>query len=168
LTWSHATVVSTTVKYLEKLESLQTCGSCSQPLFRVRRQGPVEVRSAGSIDRFSPRECDGVKDAVSAVATFRARREPWVVPGAAGDAPVDADGGEMAKVRLAVDVRDCIGCDVCVTHCTAGVLRMVEGKALVDLRKVNDCDLDGECVSVCPTGVVSLTVSARGVGSRVG
>ena len=35
---------------------------------------------------------------------------------------------------------------------------MVDGKALVDLRHLNDCDLDGECVKVCPTNVVSLKV----------
>ena len=35
---------------------------------------------------------------------------------------------------------------------------MIDGKALVDLRRLNECDLDGECVEVCPTKVVSLTV----------
>ena len=64
------------------------------------------------------------------------------------------------RVTLAIDTRDCIGCDVCVAHCDQGVLRMVDGKALVDLRNLNQCDLDGECVEVCPTNVVTLTVSA--------
>jgi NAD-dependent dihydropyrimidine dehydrogenase PreA subunit len=35
---------------------------------------------------------------------------------------------------------------------------MVDGKALIDLRHLNKCDLDGECVEVCPTDVVSLFV----------
>ena len=35
------------------------------------------------------------------------------------------------KVTLSIDTRDCIGCDVCVAHCDKGVLRMVDGKALV-------------------------------------
>jgi NAD-dependent dihydropyrimidine dehydrogenase PreA subunit len=47
---------------------------------------------------------------------------------------------------------------VCVAHCDKGVLRMIDGKALVDLRHLNKCDLDGECVDVCPTDVVSLFV----------
>jgi GH15 family glucan-1,4-alpha-glucosidase len=38
LTWSHATVVSTAIKYLEKLEQLQPCVTCSQPVFRLRRR----------------------------------------------------------------------------------------------------------------------------------
>jgi ferredoxin len=29
---------------------------------------------------------------------------------------------------------------------------------MVDLRRLNDCDLDGECVEVCPTDVVSLFI----------
>jgi ferredoxin len=29
---------------------------------------------------------------------------------------------------------------------------------MVDLRNLNQCDLDGECVSVCPTSVISLEV----------
>ena len=39
---------------------------------------------------------------------------------------------------------------------TKGVLRMVDGKAMVDLRHLNQCDLDGECVRICPTRVISL------------
>jgi ferredoxin len=35
---------------------------------------------------------------------------------------------------------------------------MVEGKALVDTRQLSKCDLKGECVEVCPTNVVSITV----------
>src|SRR3954451_16366533 len=51
LTWSHATVVSTAIKYLEKLEALQLCGHCQQPVYRLRRRGLVEVRSQGSFNR---------------------------------------------------------------------------------------------------------------------
>ena len=70
----------------------------------------------------------------------------------------DAVGGHSAQVTLAIDTRDCIGCEVCVAHCDKGVLRMIDGKALIDLRHLNSCDLDGECVEVCPTNVVSLSV----------
>ncbi len=68
------------------------------------------------------------------------------------------EGEKSSRVQLSIDVRDCIGCEVCVAHCDKGVLRMVEGKALVDLRQLNKCDLDGECVEVCPTDVVTLTI----------
>src|SRR6185503_6061505 len=51
LTWSHATVVSTAIKYLEKLEQLQSCSSCHQPIYRLRRRGTVEVKSQAHFDR---------------------------------------------------------------------------------------------------------------------
>ncbi len=81
----------------------------------------------------------------------------------------DRDRGTPARstdatVTLAIDTRDCIGCDVCVAHCAKGVLKMIDGKALVDLRQINQCDLDGECVEVCPTDVVSLVIQAEGTG----
>jgi ferredoxin len=70
----------------------------------------------------------------------------------------DPKSKTTVKATLAIDVRDCIGCDVCVAHCDKGVLKMVDGKALIDLRHLNKCDLDGECVEVCPTDVVTLLV----------
>ncbi len=38
LTWSHATVVSTTMAYLKKLEALLSCEACHRPLFRYDRR----------------------------------------------------------------------------------------------------------------------------------
>ncbi len=35
LTWSHATVVMCVMEYLNKLETLESCASCAQPLFHV-------------------------------------------------------------------------------------------------------------------------------------
>jgi len=144
LTWSHATVVSTAIKYLEKLEQLQTCGSCHQPIYRLRRAGPVEVRSQATFDRLDADfEIDDAREMASPVGQFTKHDPRSKMP---------------LKVTLSIDVRDCIGCDVCVAHCDKGVLRMIDGKALVDLRHLNKCDLDGECVEVCPTDVVSLFV----------
>src|SRR5689334_3880643 len=51
LTWSHATVVSTAIKYLEKLEELQVCDACHHPFFRLRRRGTVSVKSQAVFDR---------------------------------------------------------------------------------------------------------------------
>jgi GH15 family glucan-1,4-alpha-glucosidase len=38
LTWSHSTVVSTTMAYLRKLEALLACHACGRPLFRYDRR----------------------------------------------------------------------------------------------------------------------------------
>ncbi|MEZ0267840.1 MAG: glycoside hydrolase family 15 protein [Phycisphaerae bacterium] len=143
LTWSHATVVSTVIKYLEKLESLQTCDNCHQPVYRLRRRGgTTEVKSQAQFDRldadFAVHEA---REMASAVGKFT-RTDPRT------KLPV--------RATLAIDTRDCIGCDVCVRHCTKGVLKMVDGKALIDLRNLNQCDMDGTCVEVCPTDVVTL------------
>ena len=145
LTWSHATVVSTSIKYLEKLEELQLCNTCTQPLFKMRRRGSVEVKSQATFSRLDANfDSDIARETASPVGHFIAQGET----------------GNRYRATLSIDTRDCIGCDVCVAHCDKGVLRMVDGKALVDLRHLNSCDLDGECVSVCPTSVVSLEVLA--------
>jgi ferredoxin len=144
LTWSHATVVSTVIKYLEKLEELQTCDTCYQPVYRLRRRGQVEVKSQGHFDRLDADfENPEGREMASAIGKFTR---------------VDPRSKQTLKATLAIDTRDCIGCDVCVAHCSKGVLKMVDGKALIDLRHLNNCDMDGTCVEVCPTDVVSLLI----------
>lgn len=145
LTWSHATVVSTTIKYLEKLEQLQTCHTCNQPMFHLRRSGPVEVKSQATFDRLEAEFelTNSARETASTIGRF-SREHPLTQ--------------EPVKATLAIDVRDCIGCEVCVAHCEPGVLKMVDGKAMIDLRKLNRCKLDAECVEVCPTDVVTLRV----------
>jgi len=144
LTWSHATVVSTTIKYLEKLEALQLCNTCAQPIFRMHRPGPVEVKSQASFDRYDA-GFDQTTGRETAAAMGKFTKE-------------DPRSKCTLNATLAIDTRDCIGCDVCVAHCSKGVLKMVDGKALIDLRNLNACDMDGECVEVCPTDVVSLII----------
>jgi glucoamylase len=51
LTWSHATVVSTVVKYLEGLEASETCDACHHPVFRLRSRGTVRVHGQATFDR---------------------------------------------------------------------------------------------------------------------
>jgi oligosaccharide amylase len=144
LTWSHATVVSTTIKYLEKLEELQLCNTCHQPIFRLHRTGPVEVKSQASFDRYEAGfdQTTG-RETASAIGKFTKE---------------DPRSKHTLNATLSIDTRDCIGCEVCVAHCDRGVLKMIDGKALIDLRYLNKCDLDGECVEVCPTDVVSLKI----------
>ena len=144
LTWSHATVVSTAIKYLEKLEQLSLCGHCSQPIYRLRRRGPVEVKAQAMFDHL---EADyGIevgRENLAPIGRMVRHAE---------------DGLSSFKATLAIDTRDCIGCEICVAHCEQDVLRMVDGKALIDTRNLNKCDLKGQCVEVCPTNVVSITV----------
>ena len=113
-------------------------------MFRLRRPGPVEVKSQATFDRLEAEfeMAGGGRETASPIGKF--------------DADDPKKPAERCKATLAIDIRDCIGCDVCVAHCDKGVLRMVDGKALIDLRNLNKCDLEGQCVEVCPTDVVTL------------
>jgi len=114
----------------------------------LRRAGAVEVKSQATFDRLDAEfELAANRETASAIGKFTKE---------------DPRSRELLKVTLAIDTRDCIGCDICVAHCERGVLKMVDGKALVDLRHLNKCDLDGECVEVCPTDVVTLTIQSVG------
>jgi glucoamylase len=44
LTWSHATVVSTVIGYLRKLEMLVSCAECERPMFRYDRRARREYQ----------------------------------------------------------------------------------------------------------------------------
>src|SRR3954469_4259842 len=71
LTWSHATVVSTTIKYLEKLEQLQVCNTCNQPIFRLRKIGAVEVKAHAHFDRHEAGFEENIsRETASAVGKF--------------------------------------------------------------------------------------------------
>ncbi len=142
LTWSHATVVSTAIKYLEKLEQLQSCDACNQPVFRLRRTGPVEVKSQATFDRLEAEfDMPVHRETTSPIGKFTKD---------------DPRSRQTLAATLSIDIRDCIGCEVCVAHCHRDVLTMVDGKALIDLRHLNQCDMDGHCVEVCPTDVIAL------------
>ena len=110
----------------------------------MRRPGPVEVKNQGTFGRLEADfDLTESRETFSPVGQFTKD---------------DPRSGRKLKAALAIDIRDCIGCEVCVAHCDRGVLKMVDGKALIDLRHLNKCDMDGECVEVCPTDVVSLII----------
>lgn len=166
LTWSHATVVSTAIKYLEKLEELQECASCHHPLFRLRRRGTVEVRHQGTFSRLDAEfEPDESRESASPVGMFI---KDDYLPGQRGrHDPASGGLAQTVRATVSIDLRDCIGCDVCIASCDKGVLRQVDGKAMVDLRMLNQCDLNGKCVDVCPTNVVSLRIEPIDAGTPV-
>ncbi len=144
LTWSHATVVSTCVKYLEKLQALYT-DSTGRPIFQVRRAGPVEVGSSIVFDRTSA-DFDPVRDRETAADSAK-----FVL---------DSPQGEPVQANLSIETAECIGCGMCISKCSNKVLLQVDGKAMIDLTQLNRCDLNGECVRTCPTKAVKLDVLA--------
>jgi glucoamylase len=142
LTWSHATFVGAVVKYLEKLEELQVCDSCGQAVFRMRRTGPAHVIQQAMLERFGAADGEEVDpDRLQSVARF------------------ERDG---RGATLAIDVRDCIGCEVCVAHCELDVLAMANDKAWIRRDRVEACTACGDCERVCPVGVVVFNRAPAG------
>jgi oligosaccharide amylase len=141
LTWSHATVVSTAIKYLEKLETLFQ-DNTGRPIFLVRRPGSVEV---GNQAIFSRNEAD-----------FENAKDRETLSPAGKFVTADRETGRQVLAKLSIDTADCIGCGMCIAKCPNNVLKQVDGKAMIDLQKLDHCDLNGECVRTCPTKVVKI------------
>ncbi|HQY88643.1 MAG TPA: glycoside hydrolase family 15 protein, partial [Tepidisphaeraceae bacterium] len=140
LTWSHATVVSTAVKYLEKLQAIFT-DNTGRPIFQMRRQGAVELGSHVIFDR-NQADFDPVRDRETTVASAK-----FVT----GDRVP-----KQVQALLQIDQNECVGCGMCIAKCPSKVLKQVDGKAMIDLTMVNQCDTNAECVRTCPTGAVKL------------
>lgn len=170
LTWSHAQVVSTAVAYLEKLEQLSTCRTCHQPLFRVRGRASA-VSGEGAAGETS---AGAVGSAAFGTSGYHEAEPAVPLEMLASEARLPGRGR-----TLRIDVRDCIGCGVCVATCAGkephlpedagrsgpatrpGVLVSHQGKAKIDLRLLAWCDADGACVAACPTGVIRWSETAE-------
>jgi GH15 family glucan-1,4-alpha-glucosidase/ferredoxin len=140
LTWSHATVVSTAVKYLEKLQTLFT-DQTGRPIFQVRRPGPVDVSGHAVFSRdFADFDPNHERETAAASGKF-VTTDPT---------------GRSVMANLSINTVDCIGCGMCVAKCPQKVLRQVDGKAMIDLTNLDRCDINGECVRTCPTQVVKI------------
>ncbi len=63
--------------------------------------------------------------------------------------------GTMERLLLPlIDTVRCDGCGHCVTHCPAGALALVDGKAV--LAYPARCNYDATCEDVCPTDAIAL------------
>lgn len=67
----------------------------------------------------------------------------------------------MAKRQIiTIDEVKCNGCGQCITACSEGALKLVNGKAR--LVKEQFCDGFGDCIGECPTGALKIeTVEAE-------
>ena len=52
---------------------------------------------------------------------------------------------------LVINEETCTGCGLCIDICPLQALRMVDGKAVVDMEI---CDLDGICIPTCPVNAI--------------
>jgi len=60
----------------------------------------------------------------------------------------------MKRKMIEIDEKLCNGCGNCVTGCSEGALKIIDGKAKV----VNEsfCDGFGDCIGHCPTGALKI------------
>jgi NAD-dependent dihydropyrimidine dehydrogenase PreA subunit len=52
-----------------------------------------------------------------------------------------------------VDTEDCLGCGACVEACPAGLIDLVDGKAVIETQ---GCDACLSCVEACPSGALRV------------
>jgi ferredoxin len=52
-----------------------------------------------------------------------------------------------------VDKEKCTGCESCVPECPSEAIKMVDGKAVVDIDACVDC---GVCIDACPEEAISM------------
>lgn len=142
LTWSHGTIVLSVMRYLEKLEELQSCPSCGQSIFRMVRTGRTQIKSQTWIEKHEVRTDAG----------------PPPKPGElALTGSVVRDGRTAA---LAIDDKKCSGCGVCVSTCVPKIFEMVQGKSFLNLGRLADCTVCLDCEKRCPTGAIAITQKA--------
>lgn len=61
----------------------------------------------------------------------------------------------MPGVKVEVIQEECIGCEKCADHvCFVNAIKMQDGHAVIS----DECRTCGNCVEVCPTGAIKLTV----------
>lgn len=61
----------------------------------------------------------------------------------------------MPGVRVKVNEEQCIGCEKCIDHvCFVDAIEMQDGHAFI----TEACRTCGNCVPVCPTGAIELTI----------
>jgi NAD-dependent dihydropyrimidine dehydrogenase PreA subunit len=63
-------------------------------------------------------------------------------------------GATMDSILPEIDLDACNGCGDCLLTCETGALELTHDKAV--LARPDQCQYDGRCEPVCPTGAISL------------
>ncbi len=133
---SHAEFVIAVIRYLEKLEKMYTCSHCGQPVYHIQKE---EAAASDSRD-LAPKSLESPLDQTPPqnIVVF---------------------GHEGRQATLSIDLRECLGCGVCVLNCPEKVLFRVNHKCQIDPNLITNCTLCLECETSCPVGAIHVLVS---------
>ncbi len=143
--WAHAEFIIAVSNYLEKLEQLHGCSFCGQPIYRMRRPSPAQVRLQDILDRYS--EPPSAEPQTNTMVTF-------------------IHDGQQAT--MTIDSRECIGCGVCTVNCSQNILLVTHDKAHIDNAQVINCDLCMQCTESCPVQAIKIISSESGTTNYAG
>ncbi len=60
----------------------------------------------------------------------------------------------ITRSIVKIDEEKCTGCGQCISPCTQGAIKIINGKAKVISDEL--CDGLGHCIGVCPEGAISI------------
>ncbi|MDK1030665.1 MAG: glycoside hydrolase family 15 protein [Planctomycetia bacterium] len=137
LTWSHATFITTVLKYVKKLEELHTCPTCGRSLFR-------------RLDRRDREQARSVKgeDVRSIFFPHQSNKSDLV-----SSATVSNNG---RQVTVSIDAHNCVGCGICILRCQSSVLQMHNDKAMISLERLPHCTLCRLCEEACAVNTIRI------------
>jgi NAD-dependent dihydropyrimidine dehydrogenase PreA subunit len=136
LTWSHATYITTVLKYLQKLEDLHTCPTCGRSLFRrLDRRDRERVQSSNGMRAHNMLADE--QDTADLVS----------------QAHVSSNGQEAT---ISINTRDCVGCGICVQRCKLNVLKLYDDKSHISLAYLPNCTLCRECEEACTVKTIRI------------
>lgn len=62
-----------------------------------------------------------------------------------------------SKVKPSVNDK-CVACGMCIEHCNANAITMIDGKAFIDHQKCEGCAM---CIAICNSGAINIPWSGR-------
>ncbi|MBF0494022.1 MAG: 4Fe-4S binding protein [Candidatus Omnitrophica bacterium] len=70
----------------------------------------------------------------------------------------------MKRKIIKIDEMKCNGCGLCISGCSANVLKIIDGKA----RLVGEllCDGLGACLGQCPEGAITVETAKETYGEK--
>ncbi len=60
----------------------------------------------------------------------------------------------MLRKIITIDQEKCEGCGTCVTQCSKGAIKLIDGKARLYDSRI--CDAGGGCIPTCPMYAISI------------